>query len=54
MFSARSNHDDYRQPHVYSTSIRVEEFFENVLQRSTTDFSQKLEAFLLTGLQGML
>lgn len=39
-------------PRVFATSERVGNCFETVFKRSALDFSFKLEAFMLSGVQG--
>lgn len=53
MFATWANHDYYMQPRVLATNMRLETFFKTMFNWTTTDFCYKLEAFVISGIEGM-
>ncbi|KAJ3475258.1 hypothetical protein NLI96_g11954 [Meripilus lineatus] len=53
LVAVRANQDHFMSPRVFATSERVGNCFETVFKRSALDFSFKLEAFMLSGVQGV-
>ena len=53
LIAVRSSQDDFLQPRTFVTSDRVSSFFESVFHRTAIDFGVKLEAYLISGIQGM-
>ena len=52
LFATRASHDHYTQPRVLATNPRLETFFKTMFNRTTTDFCYKLEAFVISGIDG--
>lgn len=54
VFVSRSTHDDFMRPFTYSTSRRIDDFFQVITQEQPSNLALKLEAFCLTGMNGEL
>jgi hypothetical protein len=53
MIAVRPDADQYLQPHVFTSSERVSEFFPLSLHNSVLDVATRMEAFCLSGIEGM-
>jgi hypothetical protein len=51
-FVVRSELEQYNKPFFFATSQHVESFFNTVLNTNLADLSLRLEAFVLSGIQG--
>ncbi|KAJ3476294.1 hypothetical protein NLI96_g11259 [Meripilus lineatus] len=54
LIAVRSGQDDFLQPRTFVTSDRVSSFFESVFHRTAIDFRVKLEAYLISSIQGVV
>jgi hypothetical protein len=54
LIAVRPDNEHYLHPYVSTSTDRVSEFFSMSLQRSLTNVSMRLEAYCLTGIQGMV
>ena len=54
LMAVRPDNTQYLQPFVITSTDRVTEFFSMSLQHSLTDISMRLEAYCLTGIEGMV
>ncbi|PCH39059.1 hypothetical protein WOLCODRAFT_44685, partial [Wolfiporia cocos MD-104 SS10] len=52
LIATRENLDMYNQPFQYVTSNRVKEFFENTLKLLVANIGLRMEAYLISGVQG--
>ena len=52
LFATRASHDHYTQPRVLATNPCLETFFKTMFNWITTDFCYKLEAFVISGIDG--
>ena len=52
IIGAHSNLNMYNQPYHYVTTQRVANFFEHTFKASVPDIGLRLEAFLISGVQG--
>ncbi|KAI0691918.1 hypothetical protein C8T65DRAFT_537243, partial [Cerioporus squamosus] len=52
LLAVRSHIHDYNPPYVYYTNERVQDFFELVTKMPITDLAAKLEAHVISGVEG--
>jgi hypothetical protein len=53
MLAVRSDADHYVRPLVFYTSQRVSDFFDLSLKQSMADIAVRLEAYCISGVQGI-
>ena len=53
LIAVRSAKEHYNRPHVVTTSDRVSDFFEITMKENVFDVTVRLEAYMLSGVQGM-
>jgi hypothetical protein len=52
LFGSRSNSSSFMRPTSWSTSDRIEEYFQLQFKKSPGEFAGMMECFLLSGLKG--
>ncbi|RDX48314.1 hypothetical protein OH76DRAFT_1352635, partial [Lentinus brumalis] len=53
LLAVRSKHDDYNPPYVFYTGDRIANFVEIVTKNTIQDFAVKLEAYCISGVDGV-
>ena len=54
LVACRSNTEDFVKPYAYYSSDLIQRFFDSSLKRSINDFALQLEAYVMSGVKGIV